>query len=256
MKKTLIKEWAKRRVGSASFTLIELLVVIAIIGILASMLLPALVKARDKGKQIICASNLKQIGSAHNMYGVDYNGVISPATSGLLYYLQFVGYYEVNGTLGTAGWGGRIYPYMGKKGNWRVYVCPSDPRRIDLTDTTSNAGYGTGASYVFNVICGAVSGSPSDIWMKSSEVKWPSSTCMNTEETWSRPGWSPGYGGWMYNTWSAGAVYPPNHLNSRNVLFVDGHVASAPMAYFRMTSDPSLLKNTINSQYYRFWYPK
>ncbi|MEJ0088756.1 MAG: type II secretion system protein [Limisphaerales bacterium] len=61
------------RSGAPAFTLIELLVVLAIIGILASLLLPALSRAKRKGHNIACVNQLRQLGLAVRMFADDNN---------------------------------------------------------------------------------------------------------------------------------------------------------------------------------------
>ncbi|MEO7718839.1 MAG: DUF1559 domain-containing protein [Capsulimonas sp.] len=88
------------------FTLIELLVVIAIIAILAAILFPVFAKAREKARQISCASNMKQLALGLIQYNQD-NDESMPTTN----------------IIWGGGWTGEIYPYIKSKG---VYACPDD----------------------------------------------------------------------------------------------------------------------------------
>ncbi len=62
--------------GRGGFTLIELLVVIAIILLLAAILFPVFAQVREKGRQTVCASNLRQIGLGFQQYMQDYDGLL------------------------------------------------------------------------------------------------------------------------------------------------------------------------------------
>jgi prepilin-type N-terminal cleavage/methylation domain-containing protein len=164
---------AARPATAFGFTLIELLVVIAIIAILASMLLPALARAKEAANRIKCVNNLKQLELAVKTYADDFDGRYPPRTNAWRWPTQLLEYYRSTNLL----------------------ICPTDALRgPPQTDTASpTPADRANRSYLINGWNDYFSDALTEARaMKETAVIYPSETLMFGEKK-NQPNPSPHY---------------------------------------------------------------
>ncbi|MCC6730270.1 MAG: prepilin-type N-terminal cleavage/methylation domain-containing protein [Chthonomonadales bacterium] len=204
------------------FTLIELLVVIAIIAILAAILFPVFAQAREKARQTMCLSNLKQIGTATYLYMQDYDERL------------FVREYRINGDpvynyqvwnarrrIADGKWDlnqGLLQPYMRNK---EIHECPTARSLPSGTTTTTNLGYGFNQSYLL----------PSATFSASlADISHPSETVFMADTAIISGGVVVRFAA----NWAPSAVYPTlhaRHTEQAGVLWMDSHVHARRPTY-------------------------
>jgi len=214
-----------------AFTLIELLVVIAIIAILASMLLPALAKAKEKAKATRCLSNERQIGMGYLLYTGDYSDYLP--VSGVIY----------PGGVSPVEWFMEISRYVARPASSAtalsatnsVVACPS--AKIEGVLAAGDPYVGAYGGYGHNWAYLGYVGSP--IWgaaydrQKLSSVTRPSDTVINGDGLDPIPGVSLG-------NYAFGYLYPPSappasvatpfvrHGKGGNYSWADGRASMSP----------------------------
>jgi prepilin-type processing-associated H-X9-DG protein/prepilin-type N-terminal cleavage/methylation domain-containing protein len=201
------RNWAVQR--RAAFTLIELLVVMAIIAMLAGLSLPALARAKARGKQVACMSNLRQIGLAFRLYADEHDGWLPTTT---------------HGAGSNASWIFQLAGYVAHVD--RIRICPSDPKGLERL--TNHATSYTLNEFVFVDLTDPF-GRRLESYRKLDAIPKPALTFLTFEiadsaganvmndHTHSRQ-WHLG--------WSAvtADIQPDRHGASANYLFADGHV--------------------------------
>jgi len=125
-----------QRKARRGFTLIELLIVITIIAILAAILFPVFARAREKARQTVCASNLRQLGLAFGMYVQDYDETY---LGGRDYDLPNVFAGSGSATVNEyRRWPYHLYPHVR---NNALFTCPTSRLAYDGLDYRDNYGW-------------------------------------------------------------------------------------------------------------------
>ena len=224
----------KRREGCAAhFTLIELLVVIAIIAILAAMLMPALQKARDRGKLSFCSNNIKQLGMGSQQYAMTYNDLFPAYWVSEFYYRGHLSKWSDYGTvwLQSLMAGGFVKDKKISKGGDLYY--PAEQNREKYThfglnmtfDSNGRASSKVVKAYNWNIV---KVGSRA-LWFKWTTVRRPSFVMLAGDSIgsyWIDP---------VASGNGAGGIGTPGtdfvrHNGVINGVFVDGHAENIPLA--------------------------
>ncbi|MBI2843422.1 MAG: prepilin-type N-terminal cleavage/methylation domain-containing protein [Armatimonadetes bacterium] len=223
----------------AGFTLIELLVVIAIIAILAAILFPVFISAREAGRKTSCLSNMSQLGKAFRMYLDDWKS-------------RFPGAAPVGVDMARGQWvwitgyapsasdpkadtkafveKGSLFRYVKNK---KIYVCPSDPNMPFTGQSLPGGRRYFGLSYSMNWLFN---------YLREANVMTPTKTVLLVDEAGGAV--SPAHGG-AVTPISDGAYWyvidqPADiHLDGCNFTFADGHARWVHhRAYLSLHYDP------------------